>query len=402
MLANVTRSPIDELVSAVDALAGESIDAHGTHALGDDLVALRRQVDRLEAQFSRRLHRFDRNHGAQGENSPTTVSWLRSACGLTVNAAVDRVRIARTLDQLPMTAASFAAGRSPYANVSLISRLAENVGCAETCAVESTLVPAAETLDAGRMWRLTEFTRHRLDADGVLAEENRNHERRWFACDRTYGGLFALRGELDTEGGALLQTALEAMSGKQGDDDRRSGSQRRADALVDLASAMLQRGELPTVHGVRPHLVLTASLDALRGVPGATPAELRGVGPIHAETARRIACDAGVRVAVEAPGGGGDRSFSIGRESRRPPAPMRTAVALRDKGCRYPGCDRPASWTAAHHMDHWVDDGETEVPNLVSSVASTIAWCTSRVATSGSAPTALSRCPNAGRATRTG
>jgi hypothetical protein len=47
------------------------------------------------------------------------------------------------------------------------------------------------------------------------------------------------------------------------------------------------------------------------------------------------------------------------------PAAMRTAVGLRDKGCRFPGCDRPLAWTDAHHIDHWADLGETAVPNLV-------------------------------------
>ena len=40
-------------------------------------------------------------------------------------------------------------------------------------------------------------------------------------------------------------------------------------------------------------------------------------------------------------------------------------MEVRDKGCRFPGCDRPVEWTDAHHVRHWADDGKTEVPNLV-------------------------------------
>jgi hypothetical protein len=35
---------------------------------------------------------------------------------------------------------------------------------------------------------------------------------------------------------------------------------------------------------MRPHLVITASVDSLAGVKGAEPAELEGVGPIANET----------------------------------------------------------------------------------------------------------------------
>ena len=44
---------------------------------------------------------------------------------------------------------------------------------------------------------------------------------------------------------------------------------------------------------------------------------------------------------------------------------MRRALIVRDKGCAFPGCDRPASWTEAHHIVHWAHHGETKITNLV-------------------------------------
>ena len=54
----------DRLDEAVDALVDESIEEFSTHALGADLVDIRRAIDRLEAEFIRRLHRFHRARGA--------------------------------------------------------------------------------------------------------------------------------------------------------------------------------------------------------------------------------------------------------------------------------------------------------------------------------------------------
>jgi HNH endonuclease len=46
------------------------------------------------------------------------------------------------------------------------------------------------------------------------------------------------------------------------------------------------------------------------------------------------------------------------------PAGMRRALVLRDRTCRWPGCGRPATWCDAHHLDSWLDEGETKLSNL--------------------------------------
>ena len=375
------------LRDAVDALVDEFIDGVSTHALGADLVDIRRDMDRLEAEFVRRLHRFDRAHGARADGGVSTVSWLRSHCGMTVKAAAYRVHLARTLGELPATLDSARAGRASFTNVTMIAHLAEDVGVAQVAPLEHILVGAAETLEPGAMRVLTQATRLRLDPDGVLADDNHAHERRWFECEETYDHVYVLRGELDAESGALVKTAIDALSHGLRCGELRSASQRRADALVELAAAQLRCGEHRDVHGQRPHLTLTVSAAALRSGADADaqPAELRGVGPIHPETARRIACDAVRTVVTVAPAGDGAASvsgvdrdrgdgfvsaratpLSVGRATRTVPAHIRTALHLRDQGCRFPGCDAPPAWTDGHHIIHWADGGPTELENLVS------------------------------------
>jgi hypothetical protein len=172
-----------------------------------------------------------------------------------------------------------------------------------------------------------------------------------------------------------VKTAIDALSHGMSRGETRSGSQRRADALVDIAATQLRCGDHRDVHGQRPHLTVTVSADTLRSGADALPAELSGVGPIHPETARRIACDAVRTVVTVAPpadasasttGSTGAKPLSVGRATRVIPAHIRTALRLRDQGCRFPGCDRPPAWTDGHHITHWPDGGPTELDNLVS------------------------------------
>ena len=114
--------------------------------------------------------------------------------------------------------------------------------------------------------------------------------------------------------------------------------------------------------GQRPHLAVTVEMVTLAKQPGSRAAELEWAQPIPAETARRLARDAAITPIV------------IGSESDQPRADrttrviagaQRKALVVRDRGCRFPGCDRPPDWTDAHHIQHWADGGETRMDNLL-------------------------------------
>jgi len=68
-------------------------------------------------------------------------------------------------------------------------------------------------------------------------------------------------------------------------DDQRSGSQRRADALAELARRALEGGRLPNTGGVRPQLTVTVELASLLGHTGRPGGDGGWVGPLAAETA---------------------------------------------------------------------------------------------------------------------
>ncbi|MGA7989245.1 MAG: DUF222 domain-containing protein, partial [Candidatus Dormiibacterota bacterium] len=345
----------DAVHAAVDALVDESIDGFSTHTLGADVVDIRREIDRLEAECLRRLGRFDRAHGALADGGVSTTAWVRNHCAMTGKAESERVHLARTLGELPAALDSARAGRAPLSNVTQIATLAKDVGVEHVAPLEGILVSAAETLEAAPMRTVIQAARLRVDPDGVLADDNRAHERRWFNLDQSYGGEWFAQGQFDAEGGALLKTLLDAVTEIPGPGDTRSASQRRADALVDLAAARLRSRTHPEVHGQRPHLTVTVSAAALRSGADAEAAVLQGVGPIHPASARRIACDAVKTEVSVAPSDVNSDAWlstvttpvvplSVRRATRTIPVHIRTALCLRDKGCRFPGCDRPPAW----------------------------------------------------------
>jgi hypothetical protein len=137
--------------------------------------------------------------------------------------------------------------------------------------------------------------------------------------------------------------------------DDRTPAQRRADALGEVCRQWLDLGERPSVAGEKPHLTVTVDADALRDQVGG-PTELDHVGPIDPSFARRLACDASMRRVVMA---GGSEPLDVVRQTSVVPAGMRRAVIVRDRHCRFPGCDRPHPWCDAHHVAHWADGGRT-------------------------------------------
>ncbi len=164
-----------------------------------------------------------------------------------------------------------------------------------------------------------------------------------------------------------------------GDPIRLTNAQRDAQALADWATATLDSGLGCERQGERPHLDLTATLTELASGVGTAVLARTGL-PDHVasttlHTARRHGCDAFVRLVltdgqyrdpqtgcpVPDPAANlltaGVGVLDYGRTQRIVPARLRRALAIRDRGCAFPGCHRPPAHTQAHHVQHWADAG---------------------------------------------
>jgi hypothetical protein len=127
---------------------------------------------------------------------------------------------------------------------------------------------------------------------------------------------------------------------------------------------------LPIHGGNATSVVVTIPLEALRSELAA--AGIIGSGlvagddltgeRISAAEARRLACTAKIIPMVL---GGGSLPLDLGRAQRLYSPAQRTAMAVRDKTCRAEGCDVPADWCEAHHLDPWEGGGRTDLDDGV-------------------------------------
>ncbi|MEO0998382.1 MAG: DUF222 domain-containing protein [Pseudomonadota bacterium] len=348
------------------------------HPDDSELTALEAEMLSLAAHIAAATHRFltlllefDRADGWHGDGMKSFAHWLNWRCGFGLNAAREKIRVAHALAELPRISEAFRHGRLSYSKVRALTRVA-------TAANEDRLLELALSSTASQTERIVRG----LKRCQSLGSANAVHRARRLDLFVDDDGSYVIRGRLDAETGALLVAALDSARGEPDEhdvdqdngaapepDDRPAAG--RADALGRLADAYLagKAGSLPA--GERHAVVIHVNPESLRRNIGDVSAETSNAAEPQAmtadgaclsrETARRLSCDASLLAVYENDAG---EPLAIGRRSRAIPAAIRRALALRDGGCRFPGCSERRH-VDAHHVQHWADGGETALDNLV-------------------------------------
>jgi hypothetical protein len=239
------------LAVAVEELAAEDLDALPAGEAAQRVLVLRRLLERLEGHWLRELAAVDGRGAAgteDGTRADSTASWLRNRARMSPADAHQRVRVARALHRGPLagTAQALADGEIAYPHAAALVRGTQHLPGPVTAAAEPVLLAAASRLDPP--W-LRQVVTHLADvADPQAADERaqRQHDRRGLWLAATFEGMVAVDGLLDPEAGQTLLTALEPLARPTTAEDARSGAQRRADALTELARRALEGGRLPT------------------------------------------------------------------------------------------------------------------------------------------------------------
>ncbi|WP_261569621.1 HNH endonuclease signature motif containing protein [Frankia gtarii] len=390
---------VDELLAAdVWRLSDAELDGliEGVCRLAGRVAAVRGQLF-VEAQ--------DRGFAVH-QGATDLAAWLRERLRLTTREARRQVTLARDTTVCTATGAALASGEITAEHAVVICDAMRSLPTATTpeqrTAAERALIGFADKFDTIHLTRIAARLRETLtmvdaspggddphsdsrtgehtrpgtgngggdagadagDDDGEKPSPDPADIRRLTFTD-TPTGTTLISGELDAEGAALLRTALDSLAAPRpaadGTPDRRSPARRRADALIDLVNRALSAAAVPETGGVRPHLTVLIDWNTLLA-SGTIPATTDWGPPLPHSTLARLSCDAEISRVLLDPAG---VPLDIGRTTRVVPPQMRRALVARDRGCTFPGCDRPPSWCECHHCTHWAHDGVTALHNLV-------------------------------------
>ena len=323
-------------------------------ALAERVVQLAFAADQINLELSKAAAAFaeTNEYDEQGFESP--IAWIKANCHMSGGGAGDRVCVGEQLERLGASRAALGMGEIGFAHLALIAR--ESAALGERLD-EAKLLRKARKESIARFRNSCMHARHSGDPEGFVKEEKEGVEARSLTVSTADDGAVLINCILDKVGGAAVQTALEPLARRAGKDDDRRRDRRLADALVDLAVHALDNG----VPSQRTHMQVTTSLETLLGLTGAPAAEMEFSLPISAKAIERLACDCSVtRILLDSD----SMVIDVGRAKRVISGPQRKALAVRDRGCVWPGCDRPATWTSGHHLVHWIRNGPTDMPNL--------------------------------------
>jgi hypothetical protein len=349
-------TPFEKLRAAIREYQAREVDPSD-----DDLPGLRAEIDGLESEFSAMARRAQRRGDHLLSGLATAANWVSRTCNMSVTSAADRLRVGEQLESLPKVAAALSSGQIGYQSASLLCHLREWLGDKRDLFNEGEMLGYAREHSVFNLRKLCNTAKHVADPDRFFEEAEADYTRRRLHISLMPNGMYAVDGVLDPECGAAWKSALEPLAKRRGQEDDRSHSQRMHDANVELIHHAMDQGTLPRRNGVRPHVTVTTTLDALKGEVGVPPSDLEFGLPISSKTMERLACDCTMSRVLLAD----SMVIDVGRATRVTSAPRRRALKARDKGCRFPGCDRPVNWTSAHHIIFWARGGPNNLPNEV-------------------------------------
>lgn len=362
----------DSLVSAVRLIADHARTTSVLQARSAAAVARR-------SDPSLGLSGLARKHGFVNAES-----FVQSETGSTKVEATKLVRVGELLNEPSSAWQGVLGGALDTGGASVGAVNAIQTGLRGAAAPDEALVTATEKLlaeagsvDLDELARRARAAREELDADSIARDEKERREQRYLSARRYDNGMVKGSFALSDEDGALVLAVLQQATSPKSIGprfvdssapatadqplpvDSRTHGQKSADVLIALLriGAETEGNAVLGLH--RPSVRIHVAAEAIAQRAGHGVIEDNNDFPIAFATVERLLCTSGViGVAFDDDG----QALNVGRDQRLFTRHQRIALAARDGGCRFPGCDRPVSWTEAHHVNYWYrDTGETNI-----------------------------------------
>ncbi len=338
------------------------VDPRSTE-LAESIAKHQRVISEHEGALVLEIGEFNGAECWRADGALSMTDWLVARLHISGSRARRLVAAAERLPLLPALSSAVCEGRVPLDVAAPLARIA-------TTANDAELAVEAE------QWTPRQVSQLVSEVRGQTAKDSAEELRR--RCVRFNDEKCSLWAQLPKDGYALVKSALWSRARRHdhpsaSDPDYERFESRCADALVEVCveggrGRVRQEGPGSGSTSVRSKsgsghatMIVHADLDRLLHGDGYGQATIEGAGPISAEVARRLACDADLTLSLEAPDGSVLNQKPLERD---PTDAQRIEIQRRDGGCRFPGCPC-RSVTDVHHVTWVSKQGPTVLSNLL-------------------------------------
>jgi Domain of unknown function (DUF222)/HNH endonuclease len=361
---------VDDLRSAVEG-NGDGLRIGGL----EDLVEIRRLIDRIEGGWCAELVECDKRNDAQAISGLTMSNYLARECGQSTQTSRAVVRLAKRLSWADGVSAGLQDGTVSLGQAQAFTKQLTKRTASLFVEVEAELIKTAQHFSVDDLEDVMAQWRRRADAELADTETKCAEVDRELFLSRLGDTQWVLNGTLTAEQGSIVSEALNSVVQAEWEEnnEQRTLPQRRTDALATICRNFLAVNSEIEIHGTRPHIQVHVQYEDLVDITknrAEVPTLLSagGVGGVTDQnswldgtTVQRLLCDCVLsRVFME-----GSVVLEAGRSSRSIPIHLRRLVIARDRHCRYPGCSAPAAWSEVHHIVYWENNGDHKLSNLV-------------------------------------
>ena len=350
----------------IKELAHLDSDALDDAELGELLVDLARLRTRFEAIEVALSSAWDARRAWAVDGARSGAAWLARQTHEPKPACGARLWLGRKLRHLPLVAVAYAAGDITEAHARLIAKARNHRTAAAMAAAEAEIVHHAQKFTFSQFTTYLDYWLLGVDPDGADRTDIERCERRRVSLDATLSGMRSGSILLDPVNGEIVGNELERLEQELFEADRaearerlgrdplttevrRTGDQRRADALVEMAkrsAAMPADAKMP-----RPLFTVVLGNDAFSHLT-----QLASGQVLSASAILPWISDADLERILFARGT--SRVIDVSRK-RAFTGALRRLIEVRDQLCYHDTCDEPAHRCQVDHIVPWTQGGIT-------------------------------------------
>ena len=356
------RMPVADIIERIH-LAGELLGGLDLAAAGaSDLARIISELRRLESRCAGLGIAIAGMAKKLGEDPDATLLGRGQVSGRRSRRESERAKLA---DDMPDLADALRNGDVSGEHLDAVARTRKGLSEEERSLFDELGPELAEDAKKQPVDTFAKKLRKAVDdqrADHGLTRLQKQRQRSFLKMWDDADGMGHLDINADLERFAKLRAAIEARTARLAAAAKASGESvtlgpaLQLDALIELIEGAQGGLGRPTITVLVDHETLVT------GPHDHSVCETSAGVPLPITVVHRYTCDGLVQVVTLGDTG---LPLDVGRKHRTATPAQWAALRAMYATCVWRGCDRPITWTQAHHIDHWEHGGSTDLDNLV-------------------------------------